>query len=75
MDAKERVTEVFDRLVNLDPVQREQTSRAEQVLFYIVAVGCEIDICGFSCVFEQLLQEKELQRKSIKDFLMLEHRR
>lgn len=56
-NATDRIAEEFNRLVALGPDVVATRSRAEQIIFYVVATRCEIDINGFASVYEQLLAQ------------------
>lgn len=60
MDATDRIVEEFNRLVALGCDGVAQRPAAEQIVFYVVATRCEIDINGFVSVYEQLLDRTKL---------------
>jgi len=60
MDATDRISEEFGRLVALGRGGVAKCAAAEQVVYYVVATRCEIDIDGFSSVYEQHLNPSEI---------------
>jgi len=61
MDASLRIVEEFDRLVAMGRGGVSKRPLAEQVVYYVVATRCEIDINGFASVYEQGLSLAELE--------------
>ena len=60
MEATDRISEEFGRLVALGRGGVAKCAVAEQVVYYVVATRCEIDIDGFSSVYEQDLNPSEI---------------
>jgi hypothetical protein len=60
MDAPDHIVEEFDRLAALGRTGVARRPAAERVVYYVVATRCEIDIDGFSSVYEQDLNAEEL---------------
>jgi S-adenosylmethionine synthetase len=60
MDATDRIVEVFNRLVALGRDGVASRPVAEQMVYYVVATRCEIDIDGFLSVYEQDLNPTEV---------------
>ena len=60
MDATDRIVEEFNRLVALGRGGVAQRPAPEQIVYYVVATRCEIDIDGFVSVYEQDLDPAEL---------------
>ncbi len=60
MDSTTRIITEFDRLLNLGRDSIASRPIAEQVVYYVVAARCEIDINGFASLYEQLLKRAEL---------------
>ena len=64
MDAPTRVAAYFVDLI--ERCNRSSTGRPtslpqnDQYIFYVLAVRCEIDMSGFESVFDQLLDETEI---------------
>lgn len=56
----ERIADEFNNLVDLGRDEVNTMSFAHRAIFYIVATRCEIDIDGFSSVYEQDLNPSEL---------------
>lgn len=48
MDAADRISEAFDRLITIPVDQRANLPISERLVFYVVAARCEIDIGGFA---------------------------
>src|SRR5688572_890175 len=61
MDATDRIVREFDRLVALGRAGVAGRPLVEQVVYYVVATRCEIDINGFASVYEQDLNPGELK--------------
>ncbi|HEY4262268.1 MAG TPA: hypothetical protein VGM98_19060 [Schlesneria sp.] len=61
MDATDRVAAEFDRSVALGREGVASRPMAERYLYYIVATRCDIDIGGFSSVYEKSLTADEIQ--------------
>jgi hypothetical protein len=61
MDATARIIEVFDRLIAIGREEIVKRPLAKQIVYYVVGSRCEIDINGFSSVYEQYLGPKELK--------------
>ena len=60
MDATDRIAEAFDRLVRLGRDGVSKRPASERIIYYVVATRCEIDIDGFSSVYEQHLNPAEI---------------
>jgi hypothetical protein len=60
MNAVDRIVEEFNRLVALGRGGVALRPLAEQIVYYVVATRCEIDIGGFSSVYEQGLNPAEI---------------
>src|SRR2546425_5062165 len=60
MDATDRIVKEFDRLVALGRHGVTARPLTEQIVYYVVATRCEIDIDGFASVYEQDLNPAEL---------------
>lgn len=64
MDASTRVAAYFDDLV--ERCNRSATKRPtnlplyDQYIYYVLSTRCEMDINGFDSVFDQLLEESEV---------------
>jgi len=56
----ERIAMEFNNLIDLGRDEVNTMSFAHRAIFYIVATRCEIDIDGFSSVYEQDLTAAEL---------------
>jgi len=63
MDDYEIIADRFnDIITRCDPAGRPSgLPHAERVIYYIVAVRCEMDMNGFESVFDQLLSRNELE--------------
>lgn len=61
MDATDRIIEAFNCLVALGRDAILSRPAPEQAIYYIVATRCEIDIGGFSSVYEQALNPTEIR--------------
>lgn len=61
MDASQRIAEEFDRLISLGPEAIPTFNIAEQAVYYIVMTRCNIDMGGFSTIYEEYLKQKELE--------------
>ncbi len=61
MNATDRIVHEFDRLVAIGQERIPERSYAEQVVYFIVATRCEIDMEGFESVFEQAFKTAELK--------------
>jgi hypothetical protein len=59
MDASFRIADEFDRLIAIGLEGLHKCSFAERAVFWIVSTRCEIDMNGFSSVYEQLLGKEE----------------
>jgi hypothetical protein len=60
MDATDRIVEEFNRQVALGRKAVASRPAAERIVYYVVATRSEIDINGFSSVYEQDLDAAEL---------------
>jgi hypothetical protein len=60
MDATDRIVNEFNRLVEIGREGVAARPFAEQVVYYVVATRCEIDIDGFASVYEQNLNPAEI---------------
>jgi len=60
MDATDRIVEAFDRLVAVGRDGVARRPAPDQIVYYTVATRCEIDISGFSSVYEQALNPTEI---------------
>jgi len=61
MDPNDRIVDEFNRLVALGRDRVAMRPLAEQIVYYVVATRCEIDINGFASVYEQDLNPAELE--------------
>lgn len=61
MNAIDRIAKVFHRLVAMGRTGVAARPLAEQIVYYVVATRCEIDIDGFASVYEQYLDPAELE--------------
>src|SRR5689334_5683059 len=61
MNPADRIGELFDRLLALGRHAIVERPAAEQIVYYVVATRCEIDIDGFASVYEQALKPNELE--------------
>jgi len=61
MDATDRIVEEIDRLVALGRDGVAARPLSEQIVYYVVATRCEIDIDGFASVYEQDVNPAELE--------------
>jgi hypothetical protein len=61
MDAFDRINEVWNYLLSLGHEQVWSRPFAEQIVYVVYSARCEKDICGFSCIFEQLFGPRELK--------------
>lgn len=61
MNASERICKVFDSLLRAGYQSVGIRSKAEQLVFVVVVARCEKDQNGFSSVFEQALDEREMR--------------
>ena len=60
MDAANRIALEYDRLIAIGRDALSSRPMAERFVYYVVSVRCEIDINGFSSVYEQYLSADEL---------------
>lgn len=60
MDATDRVAEAFDRLLRLGRNGVSKRPKPERIIFHVVATRCEMDIGGFSSIYEQGLNRDEI---------------
>lgn len=60
MDATDRIIEAFNRLVAVGRDGVAARPANEQIIYYVVATRCEIDISGFSSVYEQDLNPTQI---------------
>ena len=60
VDATDRIVEAFNRLVAVGRDGVAERPAHEQIIYYIVATRCEIDIGGFSAVYEQDLNPTQI---------------
>lgn len=61
MNATDRIIKAFDRLVAIGRDGMAARPFAEQIVYYVVATRCEIDVNGFASVYEQGLSPAELE--------------
>ena len=52
MDATDRIIEAVDRLITIPGDQRANLPFAERLVFYVVAARCQIDIGGFTSLWD-----------------------
>jgi hypothetical protein len=62
MEAAEFIADRYEQIIRMCDRMGRPTGlpKADQVIYYVISVRCEIDMEGFFSVFEQLLTEPEL---------------